>query len=257
MQSPWAESSLRSELGARSVDAAHPWPGEQPLIPPDLDPIGRWRWPHSDDCTLSLLQRAGQRRVLLVAWLEDLIAAIVPLDAIALEELSFDSGSIRSERLRRFKLAAFSLHVEEHFSRTKRQRDQIIYSMLRCRSQARIEELALAIREGELDFSTAAIRYSEGPESAQGGRIGPISPQAGHPELNRRLDQANEGDLLGPFPVGDVHVLLRLDTRITTRLDEPLQQQLIEELYQEWLARQLAALESDESIEPLEYLPAP
>ena len=118
-------------------------------------------------------------------------------------------------------------------------------------------ELALAIREGELDFAAAAIRHSEGPESAQGGRVGPIWPQAGHPELNRRLDQANEGDLIGPFNVGDVHVLLRLDTRITTRLDEALQGQLIEELYNEWLNRQLAALEAGESIEPIEYLPVP
>ena len=90
--------------------------------------------------------------------------------------------------------------------------------MLRCRSLPRLEELSLAIRENDLDFATAAIRFSEGPESAQGGRIGPISPEAGHPELNRVLAQANEGDLIGPFPIGDMHVLLRLDTRITTRL---------------------------------------
>ena len=90
---------------------------------------------------------------------------------------------MRSERLNRFRKAAFSLHVEEHFSRTKRDRDRIIYSMLRCRSQSRLEELSIAIREGELDFAAAAIRFSEGPESSQGGRIGPISPDAGHPEL--------------------------------------------------------------------------
>ena len=95
--------------------------------------------------------------------------------------------------------------------------------MLRCKNRNRIEELSLAIREGELDFAAAAIRFSEGPESAQGGRIGPISPDAGHPELKDRLAKANEGDLIGPFPVGDTNLLLRLDTRITTRLDEGLQ----------------------------------
>ena len=78
----------------------------------------------------------------------------------------------------------------------------------------------------------------------------------GHPELNSRLEQANEGDLIGPFPVGDVHVLLRLDTRITTRLDETLEGQLIEELYADWLQRQTSALLAGESIEPMEYLPA-
>ena len=249
------QSSRVDTLVSSGADQIHSWPGEQPLIGPGIDPIGRWCWPRQDDLLQQLMQRSGQQRLLFTAWIEDLVAAVVPLDSDTLQTL--DSGSQRAERLRRFKLAAFGLHVEEHFSRTKRQRDMIIYSMLRCRSQARIGELSLAIREGELDFSTAAIRYSEGPESAQGGRIGPISPQAGHPELNRRLDEANEGDLIGPFPVGDMHVLLRLDTRITTRLDDSLQQRLIEELYQEWLARQLAALELGESIEPLEYLPAP
>ena len=164
--------------------------------------------------------------------------------------------SIRNECLSRFRQAAFSLHVEEHFSRTKRDRDRIIYSMLRCKSLPRLEELALAIREGELDFAAASIRFSEGPESAQGGRIGPISPDAGHPELKNRLSNANEGDLIGPFPIGDMHVLLRLDARITTRLDEALQAQILNELYAAWLERQLQLLEVGDSIEPPEYIPA-
>jgi parvulin-like peptidyl-prolyl isomerase len=129
--------------------------------------------------------------------------------------------------------------------------------MLRSSNRSLVEELALAIREGELDFASAAIRYSQGPESAQGGRIGPISPHVGHPELNSRLEQANEGALIGPFPIGDMHVLLRLDNRITTRLDDSLQDQLIEELYAEWLQRQISALLAGESIEPMEYLPQP
>jgi hypothetical protein len=53
-----------------------------------------------------------------------------------------------------------------------------------------------------------------------------------------------------------MHVLLRLDTRITTRLDESLQQQLIEELYAEWLHRQVDALTKGENMDPIEYLPA-
>jgi len=230
------------------------WLGVPPVLPPLQDAIGRWCWPNPHGPSEELLKRSGQQRMLLVAWLEDLINAIVPLDDVSHQALDFEAA--RAERLRLFKLASFGLHVEEHFSRTKRQRDLIIYSMLRCRSQSRIEELALAIREGELEFATAAIRYSEGPESAQGGRIGPVSPQAGHPDLNQRLDQANEGDLVGPFSIGDFFVLLRLDTRITTRLDDTLQAQLIEELYQDWLHQQLTGLETAESIEPLEYLPA-
>ena len=224
-------------------------------LAPKLDELGRWLWPDPDCECVRMMRRAGRFRMVLKTWLEEQIAGLVELPDDVIQQAD-SPDSIRKERLDRFRQAAFSLHVEEHFSRTKRDRDVIIYSMLRCKSRSRIEELSLAIREGELDFAAAAIRYSEGPESAQGGRIGPISPDAGHPELKGRLAKANEGDLIGPFAIGDVHVLLRLDTRITTRLDEKLQTQLLQELYKAWMDRQLSSLEVGDSIEPPEYIPA-
>ena len=224
-------------------------------LAPQLDALGRWQWPDPDCECVRMLRRTGRFRIVLTAWLEELITAMVEIPPERLRQLE-SPEAIRQERLRLFREAAFSLHVEEHFSRSKRDRDRIIYSMLRCRDRSRLEELALAIREGELDFAAAAIRFSEGPESSQGGRIGPIPPDAGHPELKRRLAQANEGDLIGPFKVGEMHVLLRLDTRITTRLDERMQVQILQELYAAWLDRQLQALEVGDSIEPPEYIPA-
>jgi hypothetical protein len=253
---------MDSELGHRFSDPWESatrcqWRGEAPSIEPSVDAVGRWRWPDLDGPLPQLFQRAGRLRDLHTCWLEDLIVASVPLTE-ELQAQVADAQARRAERLRLFKLAAFGLQIDEHYSRTKRQRDRIIFSVLRCGSPSRIQELALAIREGDIDFAAAAIRFSEGPESAQGGRIGPVSPMAaGHPEVASRLEQANEGDLIGPFPLGGEHLLLRLDTRITTRLDDALQQQLIEELYQDWLNRQLDSLASGESIEPLEYLPAP
>lgn len=224
-------------------------------LAPQLDELGRWSWPDPDCECVRMMRRAGRFRMVLTTWLEEQIEALVDLPAEVIQQAE-SPDALRQERLRRFRQAAFSLHVEEHFSRTKRDRDRIIYSILRCKSRPRLEELSLAIREGELDFAAAAIRYSEGPESAQGGRIGPISPDAGHPELKVRLAKANEGDLIGPFAIGDMHVLLRLDTRITTRLDEALQTQLLQELYNAWLDRQLQRLEVGDSIEPPEYIPA-
>ena len=223
-------------------------------LAPKLDELGRWNWPDPDCECVRMMRRAGSIRIVLTAWLEEQIAALVDLPVEVMQQAG-SPDAIRKECLSRFRRAAFSLHVEEHFSRTKRDRDRIIYSMLRCKSRSRLEELSLAIREGELDFSTAAIRFSEGPESAQGGRVGPVSPDAGHPELKARLANANEGDLIGPFSVGDTNVLLRLDARITSRLDEAMQDQLILELYSSWLDRQISTLEVGDSIEPPEYIP--
>ena len=235
---------------ARLASTSKDWPsGQPPVIVPEVDQLGRWLWPENTESTARLLTVTGHRRKMLQAWVEDLIYAVVPPSDVEAPDQE------RLDRLQRFQQASFNLQVEEHFSRTKCERDRIIYSMIRCRNQAKLAELALAIREGEIEFAAAAIRHSEGPESAQGGRVGPVWPQAGHPELNRRLAEAKEGDLIGPFAVGDVHVLLRLDTRLITRLDEALQGQLIQELYNAWLNQQLTALEAGQSIEPIEYLP--
>ena len=144
------------------------------------------------------MRRAGQVSPVLTAWLEQQIEALVDLPEDFLRQAEvlkpFDK-----ERMRRFREAAFSLHVEEHFSRTKRNRDRIIYSMLRCKSRSRLEELSLAIREGELDFAAAAIRFSEGPKAPKVAASDRFLPDAGHPELRDRLAKANEGDLNRPL----------------------------------------------------------
>ena len=224
-------------------------------LAPRLDELGRWIWPDPDCECVRMMRRAGRFRIVLKTWLEEQVAALVDLPDDVIQQAE-SPDAIRKERLKRFRRASFNLHVEEHYSRTKRDRDRIIYSMLRCKSRSLLEELSLGIREGDLDFAATAIRFSEGPESAQGGRIGPISPDASHPELRDRLAKANETDLVGPFAIGDTNVLLRLDARITTRLDERLQEQLLQELYDAWLDRQLSSLEVGDSIEPPEYIPA-
>ena len=63
--------------------------------------------------------------------------------------------------------------------------------MLRCKVVPNSRTF-LSHPGGHLELAAAAIRFSEGPESAQGGRIGPISPDVGHPELQARLANANE-----------------------------------------------------------------
>ena len=93
------------------------------------------------------MRRAGCIRVVLTSWLEEQIASLVELPSDVIQQAE-SPEAIRKECLSRFRQAAFTLHVEEHFSRTKRERDRIIYSMLRCKSLSRLEELSLAIREG-------------------------------------------------------------------------------------------------------------
>lgn len=216
-----------------------------------------------------LLRKSGRARHVLEAWIEDQICQLVPLsEDLELELLNNHTPSSWEEskdrfyassmhrRIEEFKRSNFLPQVEEYFSRTRVQREQIIFSMIRTSSLSRLRELLISIREGELDFAAAAIRWSEGPESAGGGRVGPISAtHAGHPELRKRLESAVEGQYVGPFTIDQTHVLLRLDKRINARLDDYMQSSLIDELYHNWMAHQISRLESGEMIDPIEYLP--
>ena len=152
------------------------------------------KFPFSDQ-SWKLLVRSSRERAVLVSYIEEKICSqVLPepeLEASLLSEYKPSSwneskpdilyAATRLEKLKRFKRAAFLLQVEEFYSKTRSLRENIIFSMLRCSSLSRLKELSLAIQEGELDFASAAIRWSEGPESSNGGRIGPIpAVNAGH-----------------------------------------------------------------------------
>ena len=118
-------------------------------LTPKLDELGRWMWPDPDCECVRMMRRTGRLRVVLTAWLEEQIVALVDLPDEVIKQVN-SPDAIRKESLRRFRHASFSLHVEEHFSRTKRDRDRIIYSMLRCKKASRMEELSIAIRRVKL-----------------------------------------------------------------------------------------------------------
>ena len=104
-------------------------------LEPLVDSLGRWQWPDPDCECVRMMRRAGRFRVVLTTWLEQQIEALVDLPQDVIQQAE-NPVAIRQERMRRFREASFGLHVEEHFSRTKRKRDRIIYSMLRCQSNA-------------------------------------------------------------------------------------------------------------------------
>ena len=86
-----------------------------PSQAPQLDDVGRWQWPDPDCECVRMLRRNGRFRLVLTTWLEEQITAMVDLPDERLQQLE-GPEAIRQERLRLFREAAFSLHVEEHFS---------------------------------------------------------------------------------------------------------------------------------------------
>ena len=128
----------------------------------------------SDEQQLALIRRMELQRKLIQRWLEEEIAALVPIDqdwldgqrANFLQQQSLEDALgqrqwtppdlelhlWRPEALRRFAEQRFGPGVEEEFLKEGSNADQVIYSMIRLRDPALAREVWLRIEEQETSF---------------------------------------------------------------------------------------------------------
>ncbi|MCP9792841.1 peptidylprolyl isomerase [Vulcanococcus limneticus Candia 3F8] len=138
-------------------------------------------------------------------------------------------------RIERFCQQQYASKSEARFLQRKIQLDQVVYSLLRVQDGALARELYFQIASGEASFGALAAQYSEGPERASSGVIGPKPLTSAHPQLAERLRTAKDGELLDPFPLASWWVVARLDRYIHATFDEGTAKQMAFELFSEWV----------------------
>ena len=157
----------------------------------------------------------------------------------------------KGERLARFQQRVFNDEVEQHFLSRKLAHDQVTYSLIRVRDGDLAFELHQRLLEGEGDFATLASRYSEGAERTSGGQCGPVPFDQAHETVVEKLRGCQEGELLEPFFLVDIWLILRLDRWEGARLDTAMRETLMEELFEQWLQRRVNQLLAGQPPEPL------
>ena len=145
----------------------------------------------------------------------------------------------------------FNDEVEQHFLSRKLAHDQVTYSLIRVRDGDLAFELHQRLLEGEADFAALASRYSEGAERTSGGQCGPVPFDQAHETVVEKLRGCQEGELLEPFFLVDIWLILRLDRWEGARLDAAMRETLLEELFEQWLQRRVNQLLAGEPPEPL------
>ncbi|MEB3255532.1 MAG: peptidylprolyl isomerase [Synechococcaceae cyanobacterium] len=139
-------------------------------------------------------------------------------------------------------------HCEEHFVHRAEQRflarkpqlDQVIYSLLRVSDPSLARELYLRIAEGEADFAELAASYSQGPERATRGIVGPVPLLQAHPTLAERLRTVRPGELQPPLPIEQWWLVLRLESLRSACFDGEMRQRMARELFEEWVEEEVA-----------------
>ena len=157
----------------------------------------------------------------------------------------------KGERLNRFRQRVFNDEVEQHFLSRKLAHDQVTYSLIRVRDGDLAFELHQRLLEGEADFATLASRYSEGAERTSGGQCGPVPFDQAHATVVEQLRGCQEGELLAPFFLVDIWLILRLEQWQGARLDDAMRSTLLEELFDQWLEQRITTLIEGRTPEPL------
>jgi len=160
----------------------------------------------------------------------------------------------RPEALKRFALQRFGPGLEEYFLSQQGKRDRVIYSFLRLKDPYLLQELWIRIEEGETTFAEAASLYSEGPEKAHKGLIGPLPMASVLPaEIPQALRRLQPGEVSPPTRIGDWHVLLRLEQLVLAQLDATTREQLLTEQLNAFLDNRVKGFLKGDPVEPLQY----
>jgi len=226
----------------------------------------------------ALVRRLELRPQLLRRQVEEQITALVPLPDDWLDQQrtallgqhslegflasrGWDEADLslhlrRPEALRRFAEQRFGPGLEERFLASEGSRDTVFYSFLRVRDSALLRELWIRLEEGETTFAEAAATYSEGPEKAHKGLIGPLPMARVHPpQLAAVLRNLQPGQISAPTSMGDWQVLVRLEQLTPARFDAAMRERLLSEQLDALLDQRVKQLLAGDQPEPLHYDP--
>ena len=146
--------------------------------------------------------------------------------------------------------ATFANKLNSHYLERKPQLDQVSYSLLRVSDQALANELYLRIKEGEASFEAVATDYSEGPEKAQGGRLGPVPLSQPHPMLAKLLQVSSPAQLWPPKQLESWWIVVRMEEIHCAELTAELKQRLALELGDLHLEQQLGEVKGMTDVSP-------
>ena len=155
------------------------------------------------------------------------------------------------ERIDRFQQAVFAGEVERHFLSRKLAHDQVTYSMIRVRDGDLAFELHQRLQEGEASFAELASQFSEGSERESEGVCGPAPFDQAHASVVEKLRGCREGELLEPFFIQDIWLILRLERWDGARLDDSMRSSILDELFEQWFDRRVSQLLAGQKPDPL------
>lgn len=165
-----------------------------------------------------------------------------------LSQQQLEDLATRRLRVEKFKENTWGHQLQSYFFQRKMQLTQVIYSLIRTQDVGLAQELYFRIQEGEQSFAELAGTYSEGPEAATGGLMGPVELGTLHPILAQLLYTSQVSVIRPPVVLGEWLAIIRLEKFIPAEFNEFMRRRLLQEKFEAWFKQQLKQLSYQDKI---------
>ncbi len=130
--------------------------------------------------------------------------------------------------------------VEAYFKLNSPKFDCIDISHILTDSEGKARELMAILEDDPESFPEMAREHSLADTSEEGGYIGKVLRGALQPEVEGKVFNAAEGDLLGPFPSADENLfeIFIVNAKKQAELDDETREEVKRIIRDEWLATQ-------------------
>ena len=160
------------------------------------------------------------------------------LDAlgVSLDEFeAFITGSLYEEKM--MEIVCSARAVNEYFQLNSPRFDSIEVSHIIVDKEGMAKELLAVLSEDPESFAEMAREHSIAETREQGGLIGKVLRGSLKTEVEAKVFNANDGDLLGPFPSADqsLYEIFMVNAKHPARLDEDVAAEVRRLLREEWL----------------------
>lgn len=128
--------------------------------------------------------------------------------------------------------------VEEYYSLNSPKFDSIEVSHIVLDSEGKAREIMAILEDDPESFEDMAREHSIADTREEGGYIGKVLRGALQTEVESKVFNAAEGDLLGPFPTGDepYFEIFTVNSKVPSTLNEKTTEEVRRIIKEDWIA---------------------
>ena len=129
----------------------------------------------------------------------------------------------------------FQNEIESYFLERKDFLDEYTFNIIRLKNKDLAYELYFRIDSGESDFTKLSESYSFYSELYPKGLFGPKNLQGINPLIVNKLIIASPDELIQPFQVDELWIILKLINKKKAKLDKPTSNMLLIEIFNKFI----------------------